>query len=111
MADLPDTPPWSPFRRSVARALLGAGGAMVALGACPIVSDARGALLIEQGATLMMAAGLFVIGGASSERAAAWLSARRGLPVIPEPVTVPAYPLQQPVTMPFSATPHGGIGP
>lgn len=111
MVDLPDTPPWSPFRRSVARALLGAGGAMVALGACPIVSDARGAMLIEQGATLMMAAGLFVIGGASSERAAAWLSARRGLPVMMEPAPMPAYPPQQPVAMPLGGMPHGGIGP
>lgn len=116
MADLPDTPPWSPFRKSFARTMLGAGAAMVALGACPIIGDARAALLIDQGATLMMAAGLFVIGGASSERAAAWMGNRRGIagamaPSAAFPASAPPPP---PYMAPATAVPpvmQGGIGP
>lgn len=59
------------------KALFCAGLGLAILGACPLVSDARGVLLIDQGATMAIAAALFAVGGASGERAAAWLSARR----------------------------------
>lgn len=77
MADLlPDTPPWSPWRRGAAIGVMLVGALMVLAGRDPAMNEPRAALFIELGAYLLWGGALLLVGGASLERCGAWFSLR-----------------------------------
>lgn len=79
MSDLPDTPPWSNRRVAAVWALFGAGFLLAAAGVLGNVTDARAAILIDTGREMMISAVFVFVGGATVERASAWLPMiRRG---------------------------------
>lgn len=72
MTDLPDTPKWSPLRRTAVIASWLAGAAMVARGIAMGLDPSIALEAIRQGTELMTWTTAIYIGGASVERLGAW---------------------------------------
>ncbi|MCF4166320.1 hypothetical protein L2U69_11750 [Zavarzinia compransoris] len=76
MADLPDTPKWSPLRRAAVIASWCAGAAMVARGLTMVADPSIALEAIRQGTDLMTWTTAIYVGGASVERLGAWRGGR-----------------------------------
>jgi hypothetical protein len=71
---LPDTPKWSLWRKSVVTGVLLVGAAMILKGARAGVDQTIALRLIDNGSDILIWAAAIIIGGAASERAAAWVT-------------------------------------
>jgi hypothetical protein len=75
---LPDTPKWSRWRKSVVTGVLLVGVAMIFKGAQPGMEEGVALRLIDNGADILIWAAGIIVAGAGAERAAAWVSRKNG---------------------------------
>ena len=71
---LPDTPSWSMWRKAVVTGVLMVGVAMILKGARAGVDEAVALRLIDNGSDILIWAAAIIVGGAATERAAAWVT-------------------------------------
>ena len=74
---LPDTPKWSQWRKSVVTGVLLVGVAMILKGAQPGIDEAVALRLIDNGSDILIWAAGIIVAGAGAERIGAWVS-RKG---------------------------------